>query len=311
MILLGKVIDLTGQKFGRLTVLYQNGKTKNRSIIWHCKCDCGKEKDIDGHSLRRGKTKSCGCLNTENHIKDITGQRFGRLVALELISTTPEVIWKCKCDCGNIISVKSKNLNSNHYIQSCGCLKKDILKENIKNRIDNLEGKTFGYIKVIKMLDERKNNHIAYQCLCTACGNAFITDSTSLRVNNIQSCGCIKSKGELIISKILNELNISYEREKTFKTCIFPDTKYLAKFDFYLPDYNLLIEYDGVGHFKPTANWDFEQTKRNDKFKNQWCKENNIPLIRIPYTDFNKISTDYLLNIIEENPDDETKNLLN
>ena len=61
-----RLINLTGKKFGRLTVIkrvYPN--TKDRNVMWLCKCSCGKEKIINGNSLRRGDTKSCGCLQKE------------------------------------------------------------------------------------------------------------------------------------------------------------------------------------------------------------------------------------------------------
>lgn len=68
-----KKIDLTGQKFGRLTVLYRNGSNKKGLVIWHCKCDCGNECDKLGIRLVKGVCKSCGCYRKdyarENHIK--------------------------------------------------------------------------------------------------------------------------------------------------------------------------------------------------------------------------------------------------
>lgn len=58
--------DITNCKFGRLTALYPSGRTKEGQAIWHCKCECGKETDVDTHSLVRKHTKSCGCLGAEN-----------------------------------------------------------------------------------------------------------------------------------------------------------------------------------------------------------------------------------------------------
>ena len=95
---------------------------------------------------------------------------------------------------------------------------------------------------------------------------------------------CKESKGELLISNILNELNIDYNRQKTF-----PDLKYksLLYFDFYLPDYNICIEYDGEQHFKSVDYFGgekvFEENKIRDKIKNEYCNNNNIRLIRISY----------------------------
>ena len=94
--------------------------------------------------------------------------------------------------------------------------------------------------------------------------------------------------------------NISFVKEKRFTDCVFPDTKYLARFDFYLPDYNTLIEYDGRQHFEiGSGNLDnptkFELTKQHDEFKNKWAKENGYNLIRIPYTHYAELVIDDLL----------------
>lgn len=58
-------IDITGQKFGRLTVVRDSGERKNQQVVWLCKCDCGKEYKVRSESLRRGFTKSCGCSKYE------------------------------------------------------------------------------------------------------------------------------------------------------------------------------------------------------------------------------------------------------
>ena len=63
--IMGKLIDLTGNRFGRLTVLGFSNIDNNRSTHWHCECDCGKICIVNGNSLKRGLTRSCGCLNRE------------------------------------------------------------------------------------------------------------------------------------------------------------------------------------------------------------------------------------------------------
>jgi len=65
-------IDLTGQKFGRLTVLRDVGRSPAGNVLWQCLCRCGNTKVVDSKSLRRSGTKSCGCLHSEN------GRRTGR-----------------------------------------------------------------------------------------------------------------------------------------------------------------------------------------------------------------------------------------
>lgn len=67
--ILGKFIDLVGQKFGKLTVLYRLHNTKVRDIKWLCYCNCGNFVEVRGDALRNGNTKSCGCLKGCNHGK--------------------------------------------------------------------------------------------------------------------------------------------------------------------------------------------------------------------------------------------------
>lgn len=107
---------------------------------------------------------------------------------------------------------------------------------------------------------------------------------------------CNISKGEYKISKILERHNVKYEMQYKFKDCKFYKE---LPFDFYLPDYNMCIEYDGGQHFK-IVNWfggfdGFISTKIRDTIKNIYCEENNITLIRIPYWECNNIE-----NILNE-----------
>jgi hypothetical protein len=289
-----KIIDLTGQRFGRLTVLNKTEKRCGHNIVWHCKCECGNECDINGGDIRQGKTKSCGCLKKEKTAEigkkyggkkqkeDITGQKFNRLTALDYDSEREK--WRCLCDCGNYVYVRANDLKSNNT-QSCGCLKKEKTSELGKTMKEDLTGLTFGRLTVIEDTKIRQNSKPVWKCLCE-CGSITYVTSSNLK-NGTQSCGCLLSKGEEKISNILKENNIFFEKQKKFKTCIFPDTQKYAKFDFFV-DNQYLIEFDGIQHFKNDKGWNtlekFQKTIQRDKYKNQWCKENNIPLIRIPYT---------------------------
>lgn len=101
-----------------------------------------------------------------------------------------------------------------------------------------------------------------------------------------------QSTGERMISNILDAINIPYRTEKVFSNCIFPDSGYPARFDFWVNN-KYIIEYDGEQHFSSIQAFggekQYNKTKQHDEFKNIWCKENNIPLIRIPYTHLNEI----------------------
>lgn len=117
-----RLIDITGQKFGRLTVIKQIKGT--RPVKWLCKCDCGNEVEVDGRNLRTEKTFSCGCYGQEqrfNHFIDYTGQKFGKLTITKLIEHTPgNIKWLCKCDCGGEIILPSHSVGRT---LSCGCLR--------------------------------------------------------------------------------------------------------------------------------------------------------------------------------------------
>ena len=101
---------------------------------------------------------------------------------------------------------------------------------------------------------------------------------------------CKESKGEKIIRKYLESNNINFIYQKTFNNC---KNKKLLPFDFYVPYKNLLIEYDGIQHFKVINYFGgrkgFQNLKKNDEIKNKFAKENNIKLLRIPYYQFNNI----------------------
>ena len=152
-------------------------------------------------------------------------------------------------------------------------------------------GKKFGKLIVIEQVDS-PNKRLYYKCQCE-CGNYTIVTGEDLRSSHTTSCGCLKSKGEDIISKILRNANIPFEKEKTFDSCRFPKTNYHGRFDFYVNNH-YLIEYDGIQHFGVPNKWDkyetAEERKERDEYKTQWCKNNNMPLIRIPYLALSALS---------------------
>ena len=137
-------------------------------------------------------------------------------------------------------------------------------------------------------------NHV--DCRCKICGNTWSPIGRSLK--NGQGCPiCTSSKGEIKIKRFLDNNKIVYVTQKTFDECVYKEK---LRFDFYLPDYNILIEYDGEQHFKPVdfankgfswANEIFKYNQIKDEIKNVYCKNNNIKLVRIPYWKFDNIDT--------------------
>lgn len=100
---------------------------------------------------------------------------------------------------------------------------------------------------------------------------------------------CGESKGEIEIRKWLELNNIKFEKEKTFEDCV---NLGRLRFDFYLPDFNICIEFDGLQHFKVIEQFggieEFERVKERDRVKNEYCIDNNLNLIRINYKDLKK-----------------------
>ncbi|MCD7919409.1 MAG: transcriptional regulator [Clostridiales bacterium] len=130
--------DLTGQRFGKLKVLYPTKqRTDHGSVVWHAVCDCGRECDVSARRLVRGKARSCGCLSNPP-LKDYVGKRFGRWTVLEYAGTAQDLglagtmnYWKCRCDCGKTGVVGQTELQ-NGSSQSCGCLQRERLLDSMK-----------------------------------------------------------------------------------------------------------------------------------------------------------------------------------
>ncbi len=288
--------DLTGQKFGRLTVLYELPERKNGKIQWRCRCDCGNEKDVLSTSLTSGHTQSCGCLQKEKTSAankrniDLVGHRFGRLIVLSRSTTSAK--WVCRCDCGNLVEVTTTHLKTGHT-KSCGCLQKDIASEI---RGINLNGQRFGLLTVEGLDIEKSTSEKKYWICQCDCGNRISVSTGDLRSGNTQSCGCSKlSHGEMKIKSLLEEYNIPFEQEKSFSDCVNPSTNRLLRFDFFVNN-QYLIEFDGKQHYEQSPNWEpLENVQRRDRIKDTWCKEHNITLIRIPYTKLNTLTIEDLL----------------
>lgn len=169
---MSKLIDLTGQKFGRLTVLYKDTtRTTNSGSYWVCQCECGTIKSIKSSSLRRGEILSCGCLRNERSkqrkeelglVDNLVGQRFGLLTVLakdELATKEHKTpYWICQCDCGNIKSIQGHNLkrkDENRTI-SCGCAHRSAGELYIA---DILKANNIDYIEQYRFIDFNKKSY--------------------------------------------------------------------------------------------------------------------------------------------------------
>lgn len=124
--------DFAGKTFGRLTVISHDGYTKNGDARWVCLCRCGTVKSVIINALKYGDTVSCGCHAKEkarlrlkgypaHNISDLTGQRFGRLVAIKQAGKKGrQWTWECRCDCGETRIILASSLRAGNSA-SCGC----------------------------------------------------------------------------------------------------------------------------------------------------------------------------------------------
>lgn len=292
--------DLTGQKFNHLTVIeLDEVKTKaSKRTHWITECDCPwhTRQSVETSNLTRGNSTKCKYCKAEN----LLGRQFGRLKVIDrVIDENDHVMWKCQCDCSNEIIVRPDSLTSGHT-KSCGCLQKEIVSQN--NKI-NLIGQKFGKLIVVAESPRRQNDGGFYwYCDCDCGTKHHEVSGHHLRLGNIQSCGCIRSRGEEKIANILNENSILFEREYIIKDLVL-STGGHPRFDFAILDSDrkvqYFIEFHGEQHYLARGTIFTEEKvatiQIRDKEKEEYCKQNNIPLVIIPYTKFNDLCLEDLL----------------
>ena len=299
-------LDLTGQRFGRLTVIKEADKYISpqglKFVQWLCKCDCGNDTIVLATNLKKGTTKSCGCYNIEQAkkrlFKDLTGQKFGRLTAIKPIENHTNsngksmmTKWLCRCDCGNECNVQSGNLLSGHTL-SCGCYNKE---QASKRSLINLVGQRFGRLTVLERVENEitssGNSVVMWRCLCD-CGEEIIVRSSALLHGYTKSCGCMKSHGEYYISTYLLSNSINFEKQKKFSDLLGVGGGNLS-YDFYLPNHNMLIECQGEQHERPSEYFGGEEQfaiqQEHDRRKREYAKDNGYKLLEISYKDYNNI----------------------
>ena len=197
----------------------------------------------------------------------------------------------------------NKEMNTYELAKYFGCSNDTISRRLKENNIqphkfyEDLTGQVIGKLTVIKK-SEKSNRRLYWDCKCT-CGKEITVKGDHLRQKNQLSCGCLSSKGEEEIAQILKDNNIQFIIQYKFKDFVSNYNNIPYRFDFAIFENQhllYLIEFDGEYHFnfQSSSKWNTEESflhrKDLDNKKNEYCKINNIPLIRIPYTIKNNIT---------------------
>ena len=184
----GSAYDLTGNRYGLLTVLSQaeprirsNG---NRKYMWLCRCDCGNETVKEEWNLISGHTRSCGCLEKYS----VKGKKFGMLTVISRAADRKGMrYWNCLCDCGNKAVICQDDLFWGSAT-NCGCVRHG------KQLLD-LTGQRFGRLTVLRevppVLSSKGVPERTWLCRCD-CGREIVVRQKNLKNKVTRSCGCLR-----------------------------------------------------------------------------------------------------------------------
>lgn len=215
------------------------------------------------------------------------GNTYGYLTVIGRAENDSEgrARWLCKCKCGQEVVVRGKTLR-NGNTKSCGCYQKERATQSNLQRGGSLVGQKFGKLLVLseagfKTKTSGRNSRL-YNCLCD-CGNLCIKEHVYLAQGETVSCGCLRSKGEFQIASLLKEHNIDFKQEYSFDNLndVLP-----LRFDFALfeeDNLKCLIEFQGEQHWQKSNGFYSEDLVKHDQQKEEYCKNNNIPLIKFYY----------------------------
>lgn len=178
-----KPVDITGQTYGNLTAVRRVSGGANGSR-WLFRCSCGTEKELIASEVKRGRTKSCGCSSSRAF--DITGQRFGRLVAIKrvadrVLGKRARVTWLFQCDCGVTKEIDGNNVKAGKT-SSCGCIAVELRR---KTKSPSIGGQRFGRLVAVERINAQK---WLFRC---DCGSSYEGWRAPVLQGKVQSCGCL------------------------------------------------------------------------------------------------------------------------
>lgn len=281
-----------GDKFGEWTVI-SFARRDSKSTYWNCRCSCGTEKEVRQTILKNGTSTRCrACADKARRTINI-GDKFGRLTVID--KKPKSNCWICQCDCGTITEQYANSLTTGRVI-SCGCYHRERIGNQNKKPIEI--GTKFGELTVIKELGS-SDRGLLYLVRCS-CGKEYEIAGCRLREGRI-SCGHLSSKAEYIITNILKDKKIifipQWDRDdfrlSSGRKCRFDFAIFKNKND---ETPTFFIEYNGQQHYLfYNSGWNTEEnynlTIQRDAEKAALCKQHNIPLEVIPYTEFDNLES--------------------
>lgn len=246
-------------------------------------------------NLKSGRNANCFSNNNPFYLENIQkliDNKGLNLIAIEKVFKNSKTFVKCKCPIHDYeFLTRAGDLRDGKGCKICGH-EKTINKQRLT--LDEIKSMLKEYNNNIEIIsNEYVNNNTKLTCKCKVCGHVWGVTWANLQRYKI----CPKCKGSYGEKKICNYLDnnqIDYEYQYTFKEC--KDTRVLP-FDFYIPQYNLCIEYDGELHYESARyikdedimDYKLKKQQEHDKIKDNYCKDKNINLLRIPYWEFNNI----------------------
>ena len=266
-------------------------KFKNNKTRMKCKCKiCGHEWETVAEALINARTGCPKCARRYNRThEEFMEEVYSKNHNIEILSHYNKNHDRIKCKCK--ICSHEWEVIAEGILYGRGCPKCARKIVGDKTRKTHEE-----FIEELKNINPYVEIISKYQCAtekikCRCKIDGYEWEATPYNLLNNHGCPkCTSSKGEREIFKVLDNKNIDYLREYRFEDCKY---KTSLPFDFYLPQYNCCIEFDGQQHYEIVDYWGgldgFINTKIRDTIKTIYCKENNIKLIRIPYWDFDRI----------------------
>lgn len=290
-----KAKSIHGDRYGYAEVNYINSNEKIKIM-------CGTHGIFEQkphHHLEGNGCPSCSKnkkMTLESFISEANSIHRGRYSYEEVVFVSTRFKVSITCPVHGSFEQTAENHLSGYGCISCANEERRCSHDDFINKSKLVHGETYNYDDVVYINYNSK--------VKITCKNHGIFEQRP--ANHISGSGCPickNSKGENSIVGILNSLNISFKAQKKYENCLSSKSSHL-KFDFYIEQLNLLIEFDGIQHFRPVSHFGGEKAllmqTENDMIKNKYCEEKNISLLRIKYDEDAKAAILNMLTKINE-----------